>query len=168
MQDQAPRAGIGIEVSKALSSRIEIYHNTFYNIPNYAIRLGSDGQVDQAIVVNNIVKSAGKALKLRRGSINRLSTGANDYSPDVLEIDGTNINLTTWQGMGYDCNSFSTDPTFVADPANNDFYTAHGSIARDNAMLIPGYSSSYCEQGPDISFLESCEGFATVAPQSPK
>jgi hypothetical protein len=65
-----PYIGFGVyasHVSRQGASRIEIYNNTFYNIPCYAIYVGTNEQdatdtVNNAMVFNNIVADAGYGL----------------------------------------------------------------------------------------------------------
>ena len=70
-----PFVGFGVyasHVSKQPTSRIEIYNNTFFNIPCYAIYLGTNEQdandyINNAVVLNNIVMDAGYGLDGRYG-----------------------------------------------------------------------------------------------------
>ncbi len=72
--------------------------------------------------------------------------------------------VTSFPGMPPD--SLVGNPRFVADPANNDYFTQRGSPARDTAAaVLPAVHDPrpYCDDPsadtliePDIGFLESC------------
>jgi hypothetical protein len=132
---------------------IRIYHNTFHNIPSYAIRLGDEGVARNAVVVNNIVLNAGRALDVVTANTTPLQSDRNVYWYAPLRINGSTTTLASWQQRGYDRTSVIADPMFVYDPRNYDYYTKPGSPARDRA-IASGYS--FCFAGPDIGFLESC------------
>jgi hypothetical protein len=155
---QSGGTGGGIRVGPARA--IEIYHVTFDNVPAYAIRLGDDGRVDRAVVINNIVRNAGQALQVYAPNVPNLTSDRNLF---------WNAPLPT--GWRYDQTSVFKDPMFVDDPKNNDYYTKAGSPARDVALHEPRFvdaaNFNYCDAGPDIGFLESCTsqaGTLTYAP----
>jgi hypothetical protein len=70
-----PFVGFGVyasHVSKQATSRIEIYNNTFFNIPCYAIYIGTNEQdsndyISNAVMLNNIVMDAGYGLDGKYG-----------------------------------------------------------------------------------------------------
>jgi hypothetical protein len=57
--------------------RFEAYHNTFNKVPAYAIRLGDDGRVDQAVLINNIVAEAGSAVQIHAPNVPNLTSDRN-------------------------------------------------------------------------------------------
>ena len=139
--------GGGVRVGPA--RRFEAYHNTFHKVPAYAIRLGDDGRVDQAVLINNIVAEAGSAVQIHPPNVPDLTSDRNLFWNAPLP--------SVWQ---HDRTSIFKDPMFVDDPRANDYYTKPGSPARDVALHEPRYvdaaNSTYCHAGPDIGFLESC------------
>ncbi|MBA2715210.1 MAG: right-handed parallel beta-helix repeat-containing protein [Rubrobacteraceae bacterium] len=139
--------GGGVRVGPA--RRFEAYHNTFHNVPAYAMRLGDDGRVDQAVLINNIVAQAGSAIDIYAPNVPGLTSDRNLFWSAPLP--------SGWQ---YDQSSVFKDPMFVEDPRNNDYYTKSGSPARDvglhEPMFVDAANSNYCDAGPDIGFLESC------------
>jgi len=148
--------GGGVRVGPA--TRFEAYHNTFHNVPAYAIRLGDDARVDHAVLINNIVSEAGSAIQI--------------YAPNVPDLTSDrNLfwNAPLPNGWQYDRTSVFQDPMFVDDPRNNDYYTKPGSPARDVALHEPlsvdSRNSTYCAEGPDIGFLETCDS-ASPTPTS--
>ena len=145
--------GYGVRVGPA--KRFEAYHNTFHKIPNYAIRLGDDGRVDQAVLINNIVTEAGSAIQIYAPNVPNLTSDRNLFWNAPLPVG--------WQ---YDQTSIFKDPLFVDNPKDNDYFTKVGSPARNVALPEPRFvdaaNSTYCHDGPDIGFLESC----TSEPQS--
>lgn len=138
--------GGGVRVGPA--KRFEAYHNTFHKIPDYAIRLGDDGRVDQAVLINNIVAEAGRAVRIYEPNVPNLTSDRNLFWNAPLPSE--------WQ---HDRTSIFKDPLFVDDPRNNDYYTKPGP-ARDVALPEPRFvdaaNYNYCGAGPDIGFLESC------------
>lgn len=152
MQTERNGVGAGIRVAP-VQAALKIYHNTFYNIPNYAIRLGDEGVVQQAVVINNIVMNAGQALEINTKNTPTLQCDRNLYFNAPLRINGQAISMEEWQQRGQDGTSRISDPLFVDDPRNNDFFTKSNSPARDRAISL-GYA--FCFDGPDIGFLESC------------
>jgi hypothetical protein len=140
--------GAGIRVGPA--RRFEAYHNTFYNIPNQAVRLGDDGHVGQATVINNIIAHAGTAIEASVATVPVLTSDRNLFWNAPLP--------SAWK---YDPSSvIGSDPMFVDNPRSNDFFTKTGSPARDRALPEPRMvdlaNQTYCGAGPDIGFLESC------------
>jgi hypothetical protein len=129
--------------------RFEAYHNTFHKVPAYAIRLGDDGRVDQAVLINNIVAEAGSAVQIHTPNVPNLTSDRNLF-----------WNAPLPSGWQHDRSSIFKDPMFVDDPKANDYFTKPGSPARDVALHEPRYvdaaNSTYCHAGPDIGFLESC------------
>jgi hypothetical protein len=146
--------GGGVRVGPA--RRFEAYHNTFHKIPAYAMRLGDDGRVDQAVLMNNIVAEAGSAIQVYAPNVPNLTSDRNLF-----------WNAPLPSGWQYDRTSVFKDPMFIDDPRNNDFYTKPGSPARDVALHEPRFvdpaNSDYCDAGPDIGFLESCTSAPTSA-----
>jgi Protein of unknown function (DUF1565) len=142
-----PGSGDGVRVGPA--SRFEAYHNTFHKIPDEAMRLGDDGVVKRAVLINNIVAEAGRAISIYPQNVPNFASDRNLFWHAPLP-----------NGWQYDQTSVFKDPMFVANPSKNDYYTEPGSQARDKALheplsVDPGHSS-YCHMGPDIGFLESC------------
>ncbi|MDQ3912308.1 MAG: C40 family peptidase [Actinomycetota bacterium] len=148
--------GGGVRVGPA--TRFEAYHNTFHNVPAYAMSLGYDldpsASVDHAVLINNMVAEAGSAIQI--------------YAPNVPDLTSDrNLfwNAPLPSGWQYDRTSVFKDPMFVDDPRNNDYYTKSGSPARDVALHEPMFvdtaNSNYCDAGPDIGFLESCTSQAS-------
>jgi hypothetical protein len=134
--------GAGIRVSPA--REVEIYHNTFYNIPNYAVGAGDDGPIQRTVMINNIIMHTGRAFSISTTNTPNLVSSRNLFWQAPLP--------SNWV---YDTDSIFKDPLFIADPRNNDFYTLPNSPARDVAIPI---GETYCWEGPDIGFLESCSG----------
>jgi len=146
-------SGDGVRVGPA--SRFEAYHNTFHKIPDEALRLGDDGVVNRAVLINNIVAEAGRAINIYPQNVSTC-TSCNFTSDRNLFWKAPLPN-----GWQYDQTSvLNKDPMFVADPSKNDYYTKPGSPARDKALPEPLFvdpaHSGYCHGGPDIGFLESC------------
>jgi acid phosphatase type 7 len=135
-------SGNGIRISFAPDA--EIYQNTFYNLRGTAIAVGdAGGSVARADVINNIVQKAGTGFI--KGSVSSFTVQKNLF----------------WETpQGVPPESIVADPMFVDDPRNNDYHTKPGSPARDVALHEPlavdGANSTYCHEGPDIGFLESC------------
>ena len=149
---QSGGSGDGVRVGPA--SRFEAYHNTFHKIPDEAMRLGDDGVVKRAVLINNIVAEAGSAIKIYPQNVSNC-TSCNFTSDRNLFW-----NAPLPPGWQYDQTSVFKNPEFVANPSKNDYYTEQGSPARDKALheplfVDPGHSG-YCHMGPDIGFLESC------------
>jgi hypothetical protein len=140
--------GSGIRVGPARVA--EVYFNTFYALPsdaaptrsNFAISMGYEGLVGRAVIVNNIVAHTGTGV--------RLNTLRPEYTPDLSIARNLFYNVQA----GVPAGSLVTNPQFVNDPVNNDFYTLAGSPARDVAMFAPT-AQPYHGNGPDIGFLES-------------
>lgn len=144
---QGGGVGAGLRVGPAKA--FEAYHNTVDNTPAYAFKLGDDGRIDRAVLINNIVRSAGRAIEV--------------YAPNVTNITSDrNLfwNAPLPSGWQHDRTSIFKDPMFVDNPRANDYYTKPGSPARDVALHEPRFVDAahynYCHAGPDIGFLESC------------
>jgi len=145
-------SGHGVRVGPA--SRFEAYHNTFHKIPNEAMRLGDDGVVNRAVLINNIVAEAGTAIHIYPQNVST-----------CMSCNFTSDRNLFWKapllsGWNNDQTSVFKDPKFVANPSKNDYYTEPGSPARDVALHDPMFvdpaHAGYCHMGPDIGFLESC------------
>jgi hypothetical protein len=171
--DVTKESGHGIRISPVGAA--EIYHNTFYDIRKNAIRLGTSGKIDRAVIINNIIAHAGHPTAARTGNCpptpepsgNFAAIGATLQNlPDPTRdpnLFRSHHNLFfkaplpgNWPGpLDPDPNLRGKDPKFVPDPVNNDFYTEDRepkSPARDAALYIGG---SFKGEGPDIGFLES-------------
>jgi hypothetical protein len=157
MVTTSPQPGItgapGAGVRTGPASEVEVYHNTFHNLPGTAIRVGESslrsGATQQADVINNIVVSAGIGL----------STGN-----AVNLAQGQNLFWNTPQGIPP--GSITADPMFMSD-----YYTKRGSPARDVALgdpiaVDPG-SALVCGSGSDIGRRESCDPTITRPAPSP-
>jgi len=146
--------GAGIRVAPARD--VDIYHNTFYGIPNYAIRIGDEGQTANVTIWNNVIDRAGVTLEIKTLNDNTpgLKSDYNLFWEDNsrLRIDGRPTTLAAWRGRGFDVHSKVGDPKWVLNPRDNDFYTQDGSPARDAAFRT---IYTFCGAGPDIGFLES-------------
>jgi hypothetical protein len=149
--------GAGIRVAPARD--VDIYHNTFYSIPNYAIRIGDEGQTENVTIWNNVIDQAGVTLDIF--TLNENTRGLqSDYNlfwedNNRLVIDGGRTTLAVWRGRGFDVHSKVGNPRWVPNPRVNGFYTQDGSPAR-NAAIRTIYT--FCGTGPDIGFLESPKG----------
>jgi hypothetical protein len=157
--------GIGAGIA-AGARPLEIYNNTLDRFPapaqraagcnswseneRAAIRLTNQTTSQRAVLWNNIVAHAYRYLAITLGS-----TEAN-----------RNLFDETPSG-GVPPASVIADPMFVADPANNDYFTRRGSRARDAAAPLSQAirdPTTYCDDPgdpdsvaqPDIGFLESC------------
>jgi hypothetical protein len=156
-------SGSGIRCSPA--RQIEIYHNTFHALQyqqnittGVAIRLGDDGTVTRAVVLNNIVSVAGIALTVndvgRLGSRSNIYHAASGTYGQPIAIDNQGRSLASWQLSGNECNSVDTDPQFVA-PATHNYRTQPASPARDTAVPISGSTQVVYGAGPDIGAVET-------------
>jgi hypothetical protein len=116
-----------------------------------ATRLTGQSTTQPPVLWNNIVTHAQRHL-------------AAAIAPSLLGAQ-TNLLEATLAG-GTPAGSLIGSPGFISDPANNDYYTVPGSLARDNASLVPlaGGDPVACDDPgepdamaePDIGFLKSC------------
>jgi hypothetical protein len=161
--------GIGGGVLAA-ARPVEIYHNTLDRLPGplaqpgsgcphawsiserAAIRLTNQVATQPPVLWNNIIARAQRHL-------------AAAMAPSLLDAQRNLFDATP--AGGTPTGSLIGSPGFINDPANNDYYTVPGSLARDNASLVPpavGDPAAYCDDPgepdalaePDIGFLESC------------
>ena len=145
--------GRGVQVTNV--ANLDVYHNTFDNVPERAIRLGAGDNFD---VWNNIVSNAGTWIDLS-SNVSNFESNHNlfwhaDGSSGHLKLNGSTTTLSAWRSStGQDTASIHSDPLFVADPTSNDYYTQSTSRARDAAL--DNTRSRFCGAGPDIGFRES-------------
>jgi hypothetical protein len=161
--------GIGAGILAA-ARLVEIYHNTLDLLPGpqaqpgsgcphawsaserAAIRLTNQSTTQPPVLWNNIVARAQRHL-------------AAAITPSLLDAQRNLFDATP--AGGTPAGSLIGSPGFISDPANNDYYTVPGSLARDNASPVsPGVGdpAAYCDDPgepdalaePDIGFLESC------------
>jgi hypothetical protein len=116
-----------------------------------AVRLAG-AATSRAVLWNNIVSNA-RVPYARSGG---------------LAVDARR-NLFDSSFPGMPAGSLVGGPRFVADPADNDYFTQRGSPARDAAAVLPRAvrdPRAYCDDPsatepdtlvePDVGFLESC------------
>lgn len=165
--------GTGAGVRAGPADRVEVYNNTFYNLPwkapgpetspsGYAVKLADDGPISVAMVFNNIIMDAGVALYANRQLLPTFATGANliyragNLRGQPFIINGQPTSLKNWQGQGFDCGSYEENPLFVNAPGQ-DFRTGPTSRARNGAVVVqPPGPWQICGSGPDIGYEESC------------
>jgi hypothetical protein len=165
----ASTASCGIGAGLAIRAKTtEVYHNTLDNLrplatvgcgnpwstsEKYAIRVNpTTGIGARETIWNNIVSNATYTY-----------TQSGTFTLDASR----NLFQHTFSGMP--SGSVIGDPQYVADPANNDYFTRQGSPARDQATIVPSGVAdprTYCDDPspqetdqliePDIGFLESC------------
>jgi len=163
----ASTASCGIGAAMAIRSKnTEIYHNTLDNLaPLTTVGCGNPWSVSEkyAIRVNPPVN----ARTVLWNNIVSRSTRPYTQSGTAGLDAATNLFSKGFPGMPP--GSVVGDPLYVIDPANNDYFTRHGSPARDAATRVPsavGDPRRYCDDPsptetdalaePDIGFLESC------------
>jgi hypothetical protein len=162
-------AGRGVRLSNA--SRVDLYHNTFDNVPTEAITVKNASTkrhvMDDIDVWNTIVSRAATWLRLDIGtdSVTGQPTVTNvesdhnllwhpDGSSTHFRLNGSLVTLDTWRARtGHDHSSRVADPRFVPTPQTNDYFTESTSPARDTA--VPNTGTSFCGAGPDRGFRES-------------
>ncbi len=135
----------------------EIYDNTFYHIPNYAISLGYNGTSNQVTIVNNIFDDTRIPIHVSTPNLVSLISDNNVFWPVreyMFMLNNGYVNQTEWQRVYDFCSRFN-NPLFIDDPRHNDFYTQPASPAQDFAGPDPT-NSAYCGSGPDAGFLETC------------
>jgi hypothetical protein len=158
-------SGDGLRVGT--SRRVRIHNNTLAFMPVGGIRVGdgSDGPAESTEVYNNIIYAAPRALDVYlAGTVGFKSDrnlGYQSGSEISFRVDGRVTTLAGWRSAsGQDATSRVTDPLFLGDPRNSDFYTQAGSPARDVALPLaipaPVLGGSVCGAGQDLGFLESC------------
>ncbi len=155
--DKLKSPGDGIQVSRA--TRVEIYHNTLYNIAVAAIVLGGEnGQLQRCTVVNNIVMDAKPAVRMTTGSLpNGATLDRNlyhnlDERATVFDYDGNEKTFGEWVQIGNDGTSLNENPQFIDNPRQKGFYVMDGSAARNKAIDI---GDAFCIEGCDIGALEN-------------
>ena len=142
------------------SAQVRLYNNTFWHMPNAGIRVG-DGDHGPAVdtqVFNNIFFDTGRALDVYTSGTSRLvsdrNVAFNETSSVSVLLNGAITSFANWKAVSQqDASTLLANPTFVADPLNNDFFTLPGSLARDRAIAT---GTTPCGSGPDVGFLESC------------
>jgi Right handed beta helix region len=158
--------GAGVRISPA--KQIEIYHNTFRFLPGYAIRLGDDGKIQRAVVVNNLVTLAGSSLEMFTGNLADFASDYNLFASDRFLVDGQTLTLQDWvnQRPGHDVNSFVADPHIISNSRESGgTYTLPWSPARDVAGRIGDQlGGPFCFDGPDIGAKETCFYFDNSPP----
>lgn len=130
----------------AKGAEVWVTSNTFFNVPAYGVRLGDDGPIQRAVILNNILTQVGGlALDVRQLPP---PGGANVESDRNLFFQAR-----LPQGWLHDRGSIvGQDPLFVDDPRANDFYTKPCSPARDAAVPT---GEPFQGGGLDIGFLEN-------------
>jgi hypothetical protein len=156
-------AGIGVNL--VLAQRVDMFHNTFADIPATAVRLASDNagafSSTDVDLMNNIAVVAGSGywLDLYRARLSGFESDRNVFwSPDGstshMKLDFNRVSLASWRSAtGQDASSRHGNPLFVAQPTMNDYYTRPASPARDAALNVVG--AAFCGTAPDIGFRES-------------
>ena len=166
-----PFIGFGIyasHVSNQSASRIEIYNNTFYNIPCYAIFVGTNEQdandiINNVIVANNIVMDAGYGLDgeyaLRFKFYQQNSpTGVknmecdnnlyyNSRNSSRFRIETSPVTPNPYEELIRDSGGFVTTNGARGWGSNNRPYDRNSFI--DNPIFInkPRYNDFYTQQG---------------------
>jgi hypothetical protein len=162
--------GFGIQLFKV--SNVDIYHNTFDNLPGGGVYVGFGAYTGNTAnassnvrVWNNIFRNNelwaihwrsayGPGFSSSHNLFYRSSGGA------IFRIDDVTKNFTEWrQGTSQDTiGSSEKDPQFVADPRSNDYFTLSTSPARNTALDDSGQPRpcSGTQAPPDIGFKESC------------
>ncbi len=131
--------GVGLYAVR-VQAPLEIYNNTFVNIPGAAIHLGAESPaITRAVVINNIIKQAGRALLIYAPNVPDLISDRNLFYQAPLPLN--------WQATHDQHSVVDQDPLLLAD-----FYTAEGSPARDVGFNV---GQGYKGTGPDIGFRES-------------
>jgi hypothetical protein len=156
-------AGVGINV--VLAQRVDLFHNTLTGIPATALRVASDNggasSSTDVDVFNNVFETSGSGywLDLYRPRVSGFESDRSlvwnaDGSSSHFKLDFNATSLAAWRSAtGQDGTSRHGNPSWVADPMNNDYFTIAGSPARDAALDIVGAAG--CGAGPDIGFRES-------------
>jgi parallel beta helix pectate lyase-like protein len=158
-------AGAGLRMSPL--RQVEIYHNTFSSVPGYAIRLGDDGKIQRAVLLNNLVAGVGTSIELVSGNVADLASDHNLFTSDRFLVDGQNLLLQNWTSLqpGRDTNSFLAAPHFVLNPLQSGYHTLPWSPARDVAGRIGNQlGGQFCFDGPDLGARETCFRFDDSAP----
>jgi hypothetical protein len=156
---------------------VDIYHNTFDNIPNGGVFVGLGAYTGNTVnastnvhVWNNIFRNVhayairwnpayGPGFASSHNIFYRPAGGA------VFSINDAPKTFAQWKapvgngGSGQDTHgSREQDPRIVADPRVNDYFTRPGSPARNTALDNSGQPRpcAGAEAPPDIGFKESC------------
>jgi hypothetical protein len=163
----ASTASCGIGAGMAVRSKnTEIYHNTLDNLaPLTTVGCGNPWSVSEKYAIR-VNPPANARIVLWNNIVSRAThpyTQSGSFGLDAA----TNLFSKSFTGMPP--GSRAGDPRYVTDPANNDYFTQHGSPARDAATRVPssvGDPRRYCDDPsptetdslvePDIGFLESC------------
>jgi hypothetical protein len=172
-----PCRGRGIRLGRA--AHADIYHVTIDNAvpdstpsatgPLSAIRLARDAvpsaPLSDVDIWNSILNGSGSVVWLdaELSKVADFESDRNLYwhtdgsaSHFKLTTSPQAVDLAGWRSAtGQDITSQNADPLFIPDPRLNDYYTRLGSPARDQALNSVG--GSFCGNGPDIGFLESCQ-----------
>ena len=156
-------AGFAIRATAA-----EVYHNTVDNMhPLTTVGCGDPWSVSEKCAVRvNPTSGIGARVVLWN---NIVSHASNPYTQSGMFTLDSSTNLFQQTFSGAPPGSVIGNPSYVADPANNDYFTRRGSPARDAAVAVPTVVAdprSYCDDPspnepdafiePDIGFLESC------------
>jgi Right handed beta helix region len=155
----------GIALNLVLAQQVQVYHNTFTDIPGTALRLASDNAGPRAShdvdVFDNIGETTGAGywFDVYRRRLIGFHSDHNlfwnaDGSTSHLLLDFSRTTLSNWQSVtGQDGASLHGDPRWIDQPTLNDYYTKDGSPARDAALRVA--AESFCGHAPDIGFRES-------------
>ncbi len=161
--------GYGVTLNRV--NNVDIYHNTFDNVPWFAISVSSSnttGTPNQNIDLwNNIVRNGHPWMRVTANS-SKMTGFVSDRNffwnaPTELaqiQVDGSPKTLPQWQTYAgtqaisiADPTSLNQDPQFVASPGQSDYFLLEGSRARDVAMDNTG--ALYADAGPDVGFRET-------------
>lgn len=121
--------------SKGVDS-VKYYNNTSYNDPiafYFTENTGGDSSVANQ-VINNLIENSGYAYSFDVPSSNNFISYNNVvYSDNIANYNSTIYNWANWQALGYDANSFNTDPNLSS-----------------STQLWPVYPSDAIEGGVDL------------------
>ncbi len=161
--------GYGVTLNRV--NNVDIYHNTFDNVPWFAVGISNDnttGTPNQNIDLwNNVVRNGYPWMRVTANS-SKMTGFVSDRnffwntSTDLsqIQVDGSPKTLAQWRTFGgsqavsvADPTSRNQDPQIVDNPSQNDYFLQWGSPARDVAINNTG--ALYTDAGPDVGFRET-------------
>ncbi|RKG82748.1 hypothetical protein D7W79_01735 [Corallococcus exercitus] len=167
---QSAPKGYGILMSKV--TNVDIYHNTFDNMPGGGIYVGFAAWTGSLVnassnvhIWNNIFNDVSLwAIKWRSAYGPGFSSKYNLYHRDagaaVFDINHASKSFAAWKAeSGQDTvGSSEQSPQFVTNPQANDYYTLSTSPARNAALDDTGQPRPCAgtQAPPDIGFKETC------------